>query len=272
MVNLAFLKKELEKVSSTTSNQDVRWKPAAGKTVIRLLPYPPTPDFPFRILKFHYELTPSVFCLENEEQGTCPVCKAATKLWQKGKEDVDSRNLAKKLFARDRYFAPVFVRSENGTDVNEMRIWGFGKRVYKQILDFYTEYELDFTDPVEAPDIIVKYTDPADDQSFGETSILVDPKTLKTPRPLASTEKERDAIIESIPVIDETYVHKTEKEAIEILEKYLDSTGKPSESSKNKNTVESMKREKVVETKETPTDDTGSDDDLGKELDDLFND
>jgi hypothetical protein len=270
MVNLAFLKKELEKVSSTTSNQDVRWKPAAGKTVIRLLPYPPTPDFPFRILRFHYELTPSVFCLENEEEGTCPICKAATKLWQKGKDDVDSRNLAKKLFARDRYFAPVFVRSENGVDVNEMRIWGFGKRVYKQILDFYTEYELDFTDTKEAPDIIVKYVDPVDDQSFGETSILVDPKTLKTPRPLASTQKEIDAIVESIPVIDETYVHKTEKEAIEILEKYLNSTNKPSESSSNKTTVEKMKAEAIEET--ASSDEPDKSDSLSEELDDLFND
>lgn len=266
MANLAHLKRELEKVSSTTSNQDNKWKPPVGKSIIRFIPYRFDENVPFRTLKFHYELKPAVMCLENFEEGSCPICKAGAKAYQAGKDDVDSRNLSKKLYARSRHFAPIFVRSENGKDVNEMKIWGFGKQIYKQILDFYDEYDLDFTDVTNAPDIIIKYEDPEAGETFGKTTIMVDPKTLKTPKPLAASKKEIDSIIESVPEIESTFQRKTAEEAIEILKKFMDTIDAPSNENKEKSTIDIMKSEKSLDEDE----DEDEDDKIDKELADLL--
>lgn len=265
MVDLSFLKRELDKVSNVTSNQDIKWKPVAGKSVIHFLPYKFDESYPFRKLRFHYSLNPSVYCLENDEEKSCPICKEATKLWQQGKDDVDARNLAKKLFAKDRYYTPIFVRSENGNEINEVRIWGFGKQLYKSILDLYEEYEMDLTDPKNAPDFIIKFTEPAPGETFGETTIMVDAKTVKVAKPVAASKGEIAQIIESVPEIDSLFVHRTQAEVIDIFSKYLDSIDKPSTESRQTAKIEKMKREAIVE-------EDSSDDELTKMLDNVFDD
>jgi len=265
MVDLSFLKKELEKVSSSTTNQDSKWKPPTGKSVIHFLSYKYNEDFPFRKLRFHYSLSPSVYCLENDEEGTCPICKAASKFWQDGKDDPDARNLAKKLFAKDRYYTPAFVRTENGKEVNEVRIWGFGKQLYKQILDLYDEHEMDLTDPKNAPDFTIKFDEPAEGESFGKTTITVVPSTIKVAKPIASSKKEIDAILDSVPQIETLFVHRSVKEVMEIFSKYLNKIDEPSEESSNKTKVEKLKRESVVENEESE-----DEDDLTKKLNDMF--
>lgn len=267
MVDLSFLKRELEKVSNATSNQDVKWKPPVGKSVIHFLPYKFDDSYPFRKLRFHYSLNPSVYCLENDDEGSCPVCKKASELWKQGQDDVDARNLAKKLFAKDRYYTPIFVRSENGNEVNEMRIWGFGKQLYKKILDLYEEHETDLTDVKNAPDFIIKFTEPAPGETFGDTDIMVDPKTIKVAKPVAASKGEISQIVESVPEIESLFIHRPAAEVIDIFAKYINSLDKPSTENVNKNKVEKMKRESIAEDKSKD-----SDDDFDKKFDSMFDD
>ena len=129
------------------------WRPQDGEQTIRIVP---TADGdPFKEYWFHYNLGQNAGFLSPKKNfgEDDPLNDFIRSLYQEGTED--SIKMAKSLNARQRFFAPVIVRGEENAGV---RVWGFGKTVYEQLLNLVLNPEYgDITDPTEGTDP-VSYT------------------------------------------------------------------------------------------------------------------
>ena len=103
------------------------WKPVDGEQTIRIVPDPD--GDPFREFWFHYNLgdKPGFLSPKRNFGEDCPLDTFVRKLWEDGSDD--SRELAKKLMAKQRFFSPVIVRGEEDQGV---RLWGYSKTVYER--------------------------------------------------------------------------------------------------------------------------------------------
>ena len=117
---------------------------------------------------------------------------------------------------------PVLVRGEEDKGV---RIWGYGKQVYEQLLNLVLNPEYgDITDVDTGTDLTLQYGKPAGAQF---------PQTNLTPRRkssgLANTSEETTELLESIPDIEGSFDKKTFDEMQTILDNFMnvedDSTG-----------------------------------------------
>jgi hypothetical protein len=270
MANLSALKKRLDDVASETGNRDNQWKPPVGKSVIRFIPYKFDDDMPFRQLKFHYGLGKSVFCLTNEDK-PCPICEAAKQAWKDAKTDPESKKLAIKLSAKTRYYTPVLVRSEKETEINESKVWAFGKTVYKEILQQYDDTELDLTKKEAAPDFTVIRFDKSKEQPFGSTELRLNPKTISKPLPISVSNEETEKFIDSIPEIESLFIKNTAEEAIVILETYMKGLDDSTSEEKDQDIIAKMKGEAPEAEKKTKTAEPETDLGLDEEIDALLN-
>ena len=137
-------------------------------------------------------------------------------MWKEGSEE--SKRVARKLSAKQRFFAPVLVR---GKEEDGVKLWGFGKRAYETLLGLVLNPEYgDITDPESGTDLVVTYTRPAG-ASFPETKI--------TPRRKSSSLHEDTAkaaeLMESVPDYEEVFANakRTSKDVQEILDRFLNS-------------------------------------------------
>ena len=84
--------------------------PQDGEQTIRIVP---TQDGdPFKDYWFHYNVgdNPGFLSPKRNFGEDCPLDSFVRQLWQEGTDD--SKRMAKKLSARQRFFAPVVVRGE----------------------------------------------------------------------------------------------------------------------------------------------------------------
>ena len=177
-------------------NSNRFWRPQDGEQTIRIVP---TEDGdPFKDYWFHYNVgdNPGFLSPKRNFGEDCPLDSFVGQLWQEGTED--SKRMAKKLSARQRFFAPVVVRGEEDKGV---RVWGFGKTVYETLLNLVLNPEYgDITDAESGTDLVLTYGKPA-----GATF----PVTQLTPRRRSSAlckEPERCAeFLESVPDFEELF-------------------------------------------------------------------
>jgi hypothetical protein len=144
-------------------------------------------------------------------------------LWQEGTED--SKRMAKKLSARQRFFAPVLVRGEEDQGV---RVWGFGKQVYETLLNLVLNPEYgDVTDPETGTDLTITYGKPAG-ASFPVTNIT--PRRRSSPLCPDDPEKCRE-LLEGIPDFEELFAgsRKTFEEVQAMLDEFLLGDSNPEE-------------------------------------------
>ena len=130
----------------------------------------------------------------------------------------ESIKLAKNLSARQRFFAPVLVRGEEAKGV---RLWGFGKTAYRELLNLVLNPEYgDITDPESGTDLVIGYGKPAG-ASFPETKITPRRKSS----PLHKDSERVVELMENIPDFEELFENgrKTPDEVQDILAAYLDS-------------------------------------------------
>ena len=152
----------------------------------------------------------------------CPLDNYVKQLWKEGSEE--SKRVAKKLTARQRFFAPVLVRGEESEGV---KVWGFGKRTYETLLGLVLNPEYgDITDPESGTDLVINYGKPAG-ATFPETKI--------TPRRKSSPlHKDADRVVElmeDVPDFEDLFENgrKTAQEVGDILSAYLSSEDSSSE-------------------------------------------
>ena len=195
-------------------NRDTFWRPQDGEQTIRIVP---TADGdPFKEYWFHYNLgdNPGFLSPKRNFGEECPLDGYVRELYRQG--DDESVKMAKNLSARQRFFSPVIVRGEEDQGV---RIWGFGKMAYQELLDLVLNPDYgDITDTDQGTDLVIKYGKPPGAQ-FPQTSI--------TPRRKASKLFEDDAkvkkALEQIPDFTDVFEKKTTVEVQSMLDEFISS-------------------------------------------------
>ena len=196
-------------------NSNKFWRPPEGESTIRIVP---TDDGdPFKDYWFHYNVGDnSGFLSPKRNFGEdCPLDTFVRQLWQEGTEE--SKRMAKKLGARQRFFAPVLVRGEEDQGV---RVWGFGKQVYETLLGLVLNPEYaDITDPEAGIDLVLTYGKPVG-ASFPQTKITPRRRSSQ----LCDDNPERcKEILEGIPDFEELFAgsRKTFSEVQAMLDEFL---------------------------------------------------
>ena len=212
-INLDKMRAKLDALENGGKQRNnVFWRPEDGEQTVRIVP---TADGdPFKEYWFHYNLGKNAGFLSPKKNfgEDDPLNDFIRQLYNEGSDD--SIKMAKNLSARQRFFAPVVVRGEEDKGV---RLWGFGKMAYKELLNLVLNPEYgDITDVNEGTDLVIQYGKPAGAQ-FPQTSI--------TPRrrssPLTENQDEIAAFLDQIPNFDEVFERKTPEQVQVMLDEFL---------------------------------------------------
>tara|TARA_R100001443_G_C3341654_1_gene174626 strand:- start:382 stop:1134 length:753 start_codon:yes stop_codon:yes gene_type:complete len=170
-IDLDAIRRKLNNLQTQTGRQDTLWKPEPGKQQIRIVPYQFNKDNPFQELYFHYDLGKKNYLSPVTYGDADPVEEFAQKLRATGKSD--DFQLAKKLTPKMRVYVPVLVR---GKESEGVKLWGFGKQVYTELLGFIADPDYgDITDVKSGRDVSVEFTPAEGAGQFPKTSIRVKP-------------------------------------------------------------------------------------------------
>lgn len=152
MSKIDLIKERLNKLQSKNSSNafekidfaTIFWKPKLGKQVVRILPRKSNKDFPFAEVTFHqYNIfKKNVYSLENFGEKD-PVVQLVRELYDENTES--SKELARKLKPRTKYFAQVLVRGEEGLGA---RLWEFNKTTYEKLLSIMADEDFGSIDDV----------------------------------------------------------------------------------------------------------------------------
>jgi len=149
--------------------EKVFWKPGNGKHQIRIVPSKFNRAMPFKELLFHYGIGkyPMLALSNFGEQD--PIEEFTNEL--RKTSDKDNWSMAGKLSPKMRIFAPVVVRGEEDKGV---RLWGFGKEVYKTLLQLAEDEDIgDYTDVTAGFDLSVTITA---GNPYPTTTVSIKPK------------------------------------------------------------------------------------------------
>ena len=171
-MDLNAIRKRLSQLQTTNNRTSSLWKPQPGKTQIRIVPYSFNKDNPFIELFFHYNLNNRSYLSPISFGRPDPIEEFAQKL--RGSGNKEDYQLARKLEAKMRTFAPVIVRGEEKAGV---KFWGFGKTVYQELLSVIADPDYgDITAPVNGRDVVVEFISAEETgASFPTTKIRVKP-------------------------------------------------------------------------------------------------
>ena len=237
------IKNRLTTLQATSSTKDNFWKPAPGKTQIRIVPYKFNKDNPFVELFFHYQLGNNKTYMSPVSFGRPdPVQEFADKLKSTGNKDewIQGKRLEPKM----RTFAPVIVRGEESEGV---KWWGFGKTVYQELLGVIADPDYgDITDPAHGRDVVVERQTPAEaGNQYGKTTIRVKPNQT----PITENKETLTKVIESQTKLEDLWDEPTYDDLKEALQNFLN----PGEES-----TETTTTSNGVAASTTPTTNTGT--------------
>ena len=219
-INLDKMRAKLAALQSKGGSNNF-WKPQDGEQVIRIVP---TADGdPFKDYWFHYNLgknngflSPKKNFGENDA-----LDDFIRNLFNEGTDD--SIKMAKNLMARQRFFAPVLVRGEEDKGV---RIWGFGKMAYQQLLELVLNPDYgDITDTEEGTDLTIKYGKPPGAQ-FPQTTITPRRRTSPLCDEAVGGPDKCAELLESIPEFETLFDRKTPEEVGTMLDEWLEGDAK----------------------------------------------
>ena len=213
-IDLAKMKAKRDALENRGNGKSAFWRPEDGEQTIRLLP---TSDGdPFKEFWFHYNLgkNPGFLSPKKNFGEDDPLNDFIRKLYNDGTDE--SVKMAKSLNARQRFFSPVIVRGEEDQGV---RLWGYGKTAYKELLNLVLNPEYgDITDVNEGTDLPIHYGKPAGAQ-FPQTAIT----PRRRPSPLAEDDDAIAGMLDSIPAYDDVFesARKTPGEIQVMLDEFL---------------------------------------------------
>lgn len=212
-IDIAKMRSKLNAAKGKGGSQAKFWKPQAGTQTIRILP---TEDGdPFKSFFFHYGLNnESVMCPKHNFGEECSVCDFVSKLYNDG--DEESRELAKKLVRKQRFFSPVLVRGEEN---EQARVWGYSKTVYQTLLETVLNPDYgDITDVENGVDIDLRYEKTAG-KLYPETTLSF--KRNSSPMCKGLSDDECEQILDSVPDFDKLHKRRTSEEVQGLLDSYL---------------------------------------------------
>jgi|TARA_R110002051_G_scaffold95637_5_gene165580 hypothetical protein len=216
-IDMSKMKKKLNKLNNKGGNGARYFKMEIGNTYeIRILP---TPDGdPFKQFFVHYRVGDSAPFLSpkknfNEDDA---LDRFVRKLYDEGSDE--SRNMARELSAKARFFSPVIVR---GHEDDGPKVWSYSKTVYQELLKTVLDPDFgDITDPSSGFDLKVTYDKNAG-KMYPETTVRPRPKASK----LSKDESQVEEWLANLPDIDAMQSRKTPAEVQEILDAFLMSDG-----------------------------------------------
>ena len=180
------------------------WKPTTGKHQIRIVPASDNPAYPFKELYFHYGIGkyPMIALTNFGEQD--PIVNFVNEL--RKTSDKDNWSLSGKISPKMRVFAPVVVRGEEDKGV---RLWSFGKEVYKTLLQLAEDEEIgDYTDVINGWDMTIEITQ---GNPYPSTSVRIRPKQTPLSEDNAKVEswmKEQPEALSSFTKYDFNFIKK----------------------------------------------------------------
>ena len=233
-INLAKMKDKLTALESKGQGNSVFWRPEDGEQTLRIVP---TADGdPFKEYWFHYNLGKNAGFLSPKKNfgEDDPLNDFVRQLYKDGSDE--SIKMAKDLSARQRFFTPVIVR---GGEAKGVRLWGFGKTAYRELLNLVLNPEYgDITDVNEGTDLTIQYGKPPGAQ-FPQTSIT----PRRRPSPLTDTEEGISTYLSQVPVFNDVFERKTPEQVQIMLDEFLlgesDAESVSSETSKYNNSDKS---------------------------------
>ena len=211
-INLDKMKAKLGAVNSKGRKSDVFWRPEDGEQTIRIIT--PADGDPFKDYWFHYNVgnTPGFLSPKRNFGEDCPLDKFVRQLFDEGGDE--NIKMAKSLMARQRFFSPVLVRGEEDKGV---RIWGYGKTAYVELLNLVLNPDYgDITDPEAGTDLVLKYGKPAGAQ-FPQTTLT----PRRRPTPLMEDPEVTAQLLESVPDMSDLFERKTPEQIQTILDEFL---------------------------------------------------
>ena len=214
-VDFDAIRRKLNQLSGQGNKRNTMWRPQEGEEVtVRLLSFPNNDDgLPFVERWFYYNIGNNPGLLAPYQFGKSdPIQDLINKLRDEGTKE--SYEMAKKLYPKPRYYAPVDVRGEEERGV---RIWSFGKTVYQSLLNIMLDEDYgDITDVMEGRDVKVICTK-APGRMWATTEVRPRGKTSRISED-ANQAKEWTG---SIPSMDDVYSLKTEAELEKIINDWL---------------------------------------------------
>jgi hypothetical protein len=213
-IDLDKMRSKLNEVKGKGGRNSSFWRPQDGDQTIRIVP---TADGdPFKEFWFHYNLGKNAgFLSPYRNFGEAdPLNDFVRSLFNEKTEE--STKLAKNLMARQRFFSPVIVRGEESKGV---RIWGYGKTVYEQLLNLVLNPEYgDITDPDAGTDLTINYGKPAG-AAFPVTRLTPYRRTSAICPDLSA--EECAELLETVPDIASLFDRKTPENVQTLLDEYL---------------------------------------------------
>jgi len=177
---------------------------------------------------FHYNVEKGGFLCPKRNFGEeCPVCDFASQLWREGVDNNDdhSKKTAKSLFVRQRFFSPVMVR---GQEESGVRIWGYGKTAYENLLSLVLNPEYgDITDTEAGTDLTLTYGKPPG-ASFPQTKLV--PRRRSSSLCDDLTPEKCAELLDSIPEFAGLFDRKSTADVRSMLDNFINSQIEDAES------------------------------------------
>jgi hypothetical protein len=213
-MDISLALKRFSSLQNNTKKSDSIWKPANGKSQIRLVPYKFNKDNPFIELYFHYNINNKTYLSPISFGRPDPIVEFADKLKRTG--DTDDWKAGKKMEPKLRTFAPVIVRGKENEGV---KFWGFGKTVYQDILGYIADPDYgDITDPLSGRDIVLEVVSAEESNAaYPTTTIRVKPATSK----ILENDAEVVQLLDGQKEITELYSELSYDELKGVLENWL---------------------------------------------------
>jgi len=237
-LNLDLMK---QKMASLTGKGDGKknnfWRPQDGENNIRIVP---TADGdPFKEKFFHYGVGEQSFlCPKRNFGDKCPVCDFANQLWNEGTEE--SKQLAKGMFAKQRFFSPVLVRGEESEGV---KVWGYGKLAYQKLLGIVLDPDYgDITDPEDGNDLKLMYGKQPG-ASYPTTDIRPRPRKSVLCDDAVGGDERCTELLEKVPNLDSVFERRTTEEVQGILDAHLSGDTEKTEITRGGNSETEVKSE-----------------------------
>ena len=256
-LNLDAIKAKLNQLNKSDEKKNNLWKPEAGKTRVRIVPYVHRKENPFLELYFHYDIAKRSMLSPVSFGNADPVVEFAEKLKKTG--DKDEWLMGRKIEPKMRTYVPVIVR---GKEAEGVKFWGFGKTIYTELLSIISDPDYgDITDLMNGRDIDVEFTPAEGAGQYPKTAIRVKPNTTPATEDKAIAEK-----IMNQPVITDIFPEPTYDELEKALQEWMNPENADSDVEETSNTTtENSATETKTETATTKQTDVAS------AFDDLFN-
>lgn len=213
-MDISLALKRFSSLQNNTKKSDSIYKPANGKSQVRIVPYKFNKDIPFIELYFHYNINNKTYLSPMSFGRPDPIVEFAEKLKRTG--DTDDWKAGKKMEPKLRTFVPVIVR---GKESEGVKFWGFGKTVYQDILGYIADPDYgDITDPNTGRDIVLEVMSAEESNaSYPTTTIRVKPATTK----LADSPEAIQQLLDGQKEITELYSELSYAELKSVLENWL---------------------------------------------------